>query len=284
MRALNSSLFVALVLAGVCSTPASADSGLILAALKDGSSARVLVAAHRGAHDAAPENSLAALEAAIALGADIVEIDIRLTRDGVPVLMHDATVDRTTNGAGAVADMTFAAFSALRLRDGQGRLTDMHPPTLANALAAAKGRILVDLDLKTRDMAPILGRVAEAGMLDEALFFSGDAAHLQTFVTAAPEVMAMPRATSLETMRAVVTAFSPEVIHIDPTFNGPAVAEAVKPTDSRLWINALGDPDRLLAEGKVGEALAPLLAHGASIIQTDRPADVIAYLKEDGRR
>ncbi len=77
---------------------AQAQAPELIAALKDGSGKRVLVTAHRAAHDIYPENSMAAIERAISLGVDIIEIDTRLTKDGVPVLMHDASVDRTTTG------------------------------------------------------------------------------------------------------------------------------------------------------------------------------------------
>jgi len=68
----------------------------------------VLVVAHRGCWKATAENSLAAIEACIALGVDVVELDARRTVDGALVLMHDATVDRMTNGHGRVEDLTLA--------------------------------------------------------------------------------------------------------------------------------------------------------------------------------
>ena len=67
---------------------------------------KVLVVAHRGNWSIAPENSLAAIDSAIQMKVDIVEIDIRKTKDGELVLMHDDTVDRTTNGTGKVKDKT----------------------------------------------------------------------------------------------------------------------------------------------------------------------------------
>lgn len=71
------------------------------------------VAAHRGDGASGPENTLAAFRGAVAAGSDLVEADVRLTADGVPVLMHDPTVDRTTDGSGRVADLTFAELRAL---------------------------------------------------------------------------------------------------------------------------------------------------------------------------
>ena len=107
---------------------------------------KVLVVAHRGNWSIAPENSLAAIDSAIRMKVDIVEIDIRKTKDGQLVLMHDDTVDRTTNGTGKVKDKTLAEIKQLRLKDKDGRLTEHTVPTLEEALLAAKGQIMVNLD------------------------------------------------------------------------------------------------------------------------------------------
>ena len=74
---------------------------------------RIVVIAHRGEHRAHPENTLPAFQAAIDAGADSFELDVRTTSDGRLVLMHDARVDRTTNGSGAVRAMTFDQIRAL---------------------------------------------------------------------------------------------------------------------------------------------------------------------------
>lgn len=71
------------------------------------------IAAHRGDRASAPENTIPAFESAVLSGSDFLETDVQLTADGYPVLMHDATVDRTTNGAGAVADLTLAELRTL---------------------------------------------------------------------------------------------------------------------------------------------------------------------------
>jgi glycerophosphoryl diester phosphodiesterase len=100
------------------------------------------VISHRGDQDGGTENTLGALRAALAAGSGQVELDIHFTKDHHAVLMHDATVDRTTNGTGRISDMTLARFRALRTPDGQ------HPPTLGGALALvadAGAQVLVEL-------------------------------------------------------------------------------------------------------------------------------------------
>ena len=73
----------------------------------------LLVIGHRGNPEDAPENTLASVNAALQLGVDLIEVDVRLTRDDVPVIFHDETVERTTDGRGAVADLTLRELKEL---------------------------------------------------------------------------------------------------------------------------------------------------------------------------
>ncbi|MGZ8578333.1 MAG: glycerophosphodiester phosphodiesterase, partial [Actinomycetota bacterium] len=103
--------------------------------------------AHRGASAEVPENTLAAFERAVEVGADAVEFDVRLTRDGVAVVMHDADVDRTTDGRGLVRDHSLAEVKGLRALGGaEGR--DQEVPSLEEALVALSGRVAVDIEIK----------------------------------------------------------------------------------------------------------------------------------------
>ena len=95
-----------------------------------------MVAAHRGHFAKLPENSLAAIREAARLGAEVVEIDVRHTQDDVIVLMHDAEVDRTTDGSGKVEDMTLAEVSELLLDGGTtGDEESSRVPLFSEALA-----------------------------------------------------------------------------------------------------------------------------------------------------
>ncbi|MDE7407531.1 MAG: glycerophosphodiester phosphodiesterase family protein, partial [Muribaculaceae bacterium] len=106
----------------------------------------VMVVAHRGDWRYAPENSLAAIEHCIAIGVDIVELDLQMTKDSVLVVMHDATLNRTTNGKGYVKDWTLDSIKGLVLKNGCGIKTVHRVPTLEEAMLTAKDRVLVNLD------------------------------------------------------------------------------------------------------------------------------------------
>lgn len=104
------------------------------------------VVAHRGAASASPENTLIAFEAAIRAGADMIELDVRLTADGVPVVIHDADVAMTTDGTGLVHELTLAQVKALHA--GTARAGQASVPTLNEALEYLAGRAAVEIDIK----------------------------------------------------------------------------------------------------------------------------------------
>lgn len=111
-----------------------------------------LVVAHRGASAEEAENTREAFQLAVEVGADAVELDVRLTADGVPVVMHDADVSRTTDGRGHVAGMSLAEVKRLRIRTSTGGATEV--PTLREALEAIAGRVAVDIEVKNIPWEP----------------------------------------------------------------------------------------------------------------------------------
>lgn len=106
----------------------------------------VMVVAHRGDWRYAPENSLKSIQNCINMGVDMVEIDVRLTKDGIPVLLHDETLERTTNGIGKISNYTLEEIKTLFLKDHKGKVTKHRIPTLEEAMLLAKGKILINLD------------------------------------------------------------------------------------------------------------------------------------------
>ncbi|MGB3328127.1 MAG: glycerophosphodiester phosphodiesterase family protein [Thermomicrobiales bacterium] len=103
--------------------------------------------AHRGASIEFPENTLAAFQRAIDLGVHGIELDVHLAADGVPVVIHDETVDRTTNGVGAVNTLTVDALHALDAGNGNP------VPTLDEVLARVAGKLHVNIEIKTAEAA-----------------------------------------------------------------------------------------------------------------------------------
>ena len=239
----------------------------------------VLVASHRAAHNQFPENSIPAIKEAIRLGVDILEIDVKVTSDGVPVIMHDGTVNRTTTGKGKLEEMTFAQLNQLFLVEN-GKATTEKIPTLEEALLLAKGHILVDLDLKTDKMDEVLAVIRKTKTEDIVIFFDSDYEILKYVDKKNKRYMMMPRAHSLSEADSAIALFEPEIVHIDFSFYTPEVVETIKKHSSRVWINALGPVDAALRAGKTDEALEQLLKHGANVVQTDEPELLLKLLKE----
>jgi len=146
---------------------------LIKRTFLDASSHEVLVASHRATHHVYPENSLKAIQASINLGVDIIEIDVKVSKDGIPFLMHDRTMDRTTNGKGDPEELTWDELQQLSIVD-KGKKTSYKIPSLEAALELADGKILVDLDLKTDRVDKIMAVVKRLDMKESVFFFDSD--------------------------------------------------------------------------------------------------------------
>jgi glycerophosphoryl diester phosphodiesterase len=116
----------------------AAASAALLLAVTATAAERPLLAAHRGGAAMWPENSLTAFRGAIALGVDALEFDVHLTADGEAVVIHDATLDRTTTGHGPVRSLTLERLQAVRLLDRSGAPTPDTVPTLAQVLELAR--------------------------------------------------------------------------------------------------------------------------------------------------
>jgi glycerophosphoryl diester phosphodiesterase len=119
-----------------------------------------LVVAHRGASATEPENTLAAFDAAFRAGADAVELDVRLTADGIAVVLHDPDVSASTDGSGLVHEMTLAEVKRLDASGGRGPRQEV--PTLAEALGVIADRGGVDLEIKNLPGEPAFDSPEEA--------------------------------------------------------------------------------------------------------------------------
>ncbi len=129
--------------------------------------ARLWKVAHRGASAALPENTLPAFGRAIELGADVIEADVRLTKDGEAMILHDATVDRTTSGSGPLGKLTAAQARALDAGAGA------QIPLLAEVLEIARGHVRVNLDIKEVEaVGPAAATVTALGMAGSVSFIS----------------------------------------------------------------------------------------------------------------
>lgn len=294
--------------ASVLSSPVSAaDPAGIMRRIRD-SDGGVIVAAHRGCHEkapyrgwgTAPENSRKGLLRCVAMGVDIMETDIRKSRDGYLVIIHDDRVDRTTDGKGAVADLTLTQLKALHLRENEGGadapLTDETLLTLDEILALAKGRIVLNLDVKEMIYAEVIDAVLRAGAQDRVIVktTAGMGSAALASITPFDRVPFMvipttgdPQAADLPAVvaRQMVGSTKPIAFELPyvPVAALPAIAASVRKQGVRLWVNtlftgfvvgagsdtdALRDPDAVWGR---------LIQAGISMFQTDEPEALLRY-------
>jgi glycerophosphoryl diester phosphodiesterase len=136
-RSIRCSWVRVVVAAAVAATTAATLGTSAVAPATSAEARRPLIAAHRGGALLWPENSLTAFRNAVALGSDCLELDLHQTADGEIVVVHDATLERTTTGTGAVSALALADVAPLRLRARDGTVTDDRIPTLAQVLDLA---------------------------------------------------------------------------------------------------------------------------------------------------
>ncbi len=246
------------------------------------SSKTVLVAAHRGAHMDNFENSLESIHKAIALGVDIVELDVRTTKDNHLVLMHDSNIDRTTTGKGEIKDFTLAELKTFRLKSPYGRISEETIPTFEEALKIIKGKIMVDIDIKTDNVKGLVEIVQKTETNKYVFYFDNNYHLLDKIKEMDSSAQIMPRAYSFKMADSAIVRYAPPVVHIDSKFYTKKLSEMLKGNNSRIWINALGEADAYIRYGKGEKVLETLLKNGANMIQTDEPKMLLELLKHKG--
>ena len=296
-------VFVAGTLPGATRTEALREK------LASGDRNYVFVAMHRGDWRNFPENSKGSILSSIRLGADIVELDVHMTKDGRFVLNHDESLDRTTTGKGLVSDHTLAEIKTLKMLDRDGRQTDYEVLTLEEALELARGRILVNIDKFDAHPREILDAVAAAGALKEVLVKSrhspdearGFFGPYWKYVESG-ELLYMPvirfcwnghdkAAHDLPLWIAEEPRISSMYeVCADGMQHAAAFGAVLRARGTpRLWVNTLWDvlcaghsDERALLDADANWGW--VLDQGATMIQSDYAAELIVYLTQKGRR
>jgi glycerophosphoryl diester phosphodiesterase len=257
---------------------------------------KVLIAAHRGDWRNTPENSMKALLNCITKGFDIMELDVKMTRDSQLVIMHDNTIDRTTNAKGKVSDYTLSEIKKLRLRNGLGRVTNHPIPTLKEMMVAAKGKIIINVD-KGNDNLPAVFRVLqETGTLEQSIVNVGDNIGYQQLIKVSniPEdaILMVVVNMKLQDAAIIIDSYKPRRKSvIQPIFDTDSLANLnTLPTisgDQVIWLNSLWpslngghDDDLAVEEANPEASWGWLIKKGASILQTDRPLEMQQYLRK----
>ena len=255
----------------------------------------VIVASHRGDWRNFPENSLEAIDNAIAMGVDIVELDVQRTKDGVLMLMHGSSLDRTTTGKGEIADTTWAYISTLKLKNGCSIKTKHKVPTLEEALLHAKGKIMINLDKADRYFDEVYALMKKTGTTQQIIMKGTKSAEKvkKQFGGYLKDVIYMPivnldNDNANEQIETFISDMRPVAFEL--LFEKDSNTLPLKLKDSLkgrtlIWYNTLWDTmagghddDASLADFSDGYGYL-IDKLGCRIIQTDRPQFLLDYLR-----
>ncbi len=237
----------------------------------------------------APENSIKGIESCIALNGivNVVEVDPRRTKDGILILMHDETIDRTTTGKGKVKDLTLEEIQSYQLKLDDGTVTSEKVPTLYDALLSGKGKIYFDLDVKDVPVKEVYDIVKSAGMLEQVFFYTEDMDVVNTIRNYTPSPVVYPQcieASDIEFLASLDIKMAQLSLSkaLDTNFPENLQQKGLLWTTNILDMKGYDYDSQMLKGNYTG--IDKLLAKNVNMIQTDYPQVLASYLEAKGRR
>lgn len=243
---------------------------------------KTIVIAHRGDHTQAPENTLAAYQHTIDDGADFVEIDLRTTKDGQLVIMHNATIDHMTGQQGEIKSFTLDSLRKIKVREPLHPEWGMHTiPTFKEVLQLCKGKINIYLDFKDASVAQTYQEIIDAGMENNMVVYINEPHQFEEWGTTAPNMplmISLPKQVKTKAeMNEVLHTFDIDILDGDYTeYNAETVAAATQ-KHIPIWADVQSKeegPDQWNAALKLGLAG----------MQSDHPKALIDFLIKKGLR
>lgn len=258
---------------------------------------RIMIVAHRGDWRNAPENSLQAIRNCIEMGVDMVEIDLKKTKDEKLVLLHDDKIDRTMTGKGIPSDFTLMELKAMRLKNGAGNPTRHQIPTLEEAMLLAKGKIFINIDKGYNYYKDVVKILKKTGTLKQVIIKSNLPYEKVIFdyPNILDEIIYMPVLNAddpnVELLAdSYLTDKRVKIFEINfskKTQRVEHLLKKLKTANRKIWINTLWphlcdgmDDDRAVELGDVQHSWQKIIELGADYIQTDRPQALINYLEK----
>lgn len=254
----------------------------------------IMVIAHRGAHDGIPSNilrllksgidpevhripsnTLLSLKAAIDLGVDYVECDIRTTADNKLVIMHNETVDGTTNGHGKVRELTLKEIRKLEVDKEVRGFHGAKVPTLDEMLKIARGKIGIYADTKDASPQALLAALKKYDMLSHTVIYGYHLAFFEGVAKLDADAWIMPESRNETTLRNLLQEFHLKFVAFSASdFKEPLIS-MTKQAGAKIYVDRLGTADN-------PEAWQAAVDAGAAGIQTDHPAELLQYLRAHG--
>ncbi|WP_242156284.1 glycerophosphodiester phosphodiesterase family protein [Aestuariivivens sediminis] len=238
---------------------------------------KIMVCAHRGHHLDAPENSLKSITDAIHSGIAMVELDVRQTKDGELVLMHDQTIDRTTNGSGRVSEYTIQELQQYNLYKDNGMLTTEKIPLLKEVLELSRGKIYIDLDIDQKaSFNKVYTLVNQYGMLKQVLFYSSEFSVIREMIHVGNnDIIPMPIVRNQNDFNQY-DSFNIDVLQFN--VNNSALEQQVHSKGWYIFRNAYVNTSTTPQSDNYAQ-LNEVITIGGRIVQTDNPVDIIIKLQ-----
>ena len=222
------------------------------------------IIAHRGASSICPENTIASFSKAIEVGADFIEIDLRLSKDDSIMVIHDESLDRTTNGSGNVNQFSYQQLKELSAGYSKKFDSDFITekiPSLFEVLKLAKGKVGICIDIKNTPEVPVIELVDKMDMKNNVYFMSYNVEKLKRIKTTDPQIKTILIKNTLTTIDLEVAkeigAFGVSGAYISPV----SLVEKAHEKELEFWIGIVSDPAK--AEN--------LFKHNVDAIFTDYP-------------
>ncbi len=244
-----------------------------------------LISGHRGGMaDGFPENCIASFENTLKHTPAFLEVDPRLTKDNVIVLMHDATLDRTTTGTGKVSDYTWEQLKQLKLKDRAGRVTEYRIPTLDEVLKWSKGKTILNLDKKDVPLEMTAQKLREHGADTNVMVTVHNAQQAQFYYADNPNRMFsafVRNKAEFEDFEKSGVPWSQIMAYVGP-LNKPETKELYDLLHARsvmCMISAAPVYDKLPDPVARQKAYQEIIQSGADVIESDMPIEVAQAIR-----
>ena len=241
------------------------------------------VVAHRGDSGRAPENSRPAIESAIDIGVDMVEVDVRLTKDSVPILIHSGRLEDTTTGRGPVTDHTWEEIRRLDAGVWKGpEFADERVLSLEEVLDLTRGRVPLNLDFQTYDVvAPGVAVMRDAGMTGDLVISGCRTDCIEIMAAATGEITTLlnpddlpagidpaQARTTVHRSMGVAAEFGAAGINLEHSLVDAALMDRAREMGLGVWVFVVDDEERF----------AELIDMGVTAVTTNRPARMLAMV------
>lgn len=249
---------------------------------RDGS---IIISGHRGGRERNfPENSVEVMEDVLSQQTAFFELDPRLTKDSVIVLMHDATLDRTTSGSGKLSDYTYAELEPVRLKDHDGNITPYKIPTLEEVIIWSKGKTVINLDKKDVPFRMIIDLIKKHKAENHVMVTVHTGAQARYYYDRLPGAMLSVFARDWKEYEDISISgvpWSNMIAYVGPSINDKnrEIVELLHSKGVRCMVSFAPTHDRLKSPEERKKAYIEELNTKPDIVESDLPREIWSVIK-----